>query len=282
VRFSATRLKMWMTCPLQAHYRYDRDLPRKTTSKMLFGSIIHSALERYNNTGDLESAIEQFRSEWGAADPNVWLKGSDYASLRDKGPQILKTVAASYRFQDRRVLGTEVPFLVPFGDHELHGYVDVIETQRSGTGAELLKIIDYKTSSRSPTVAELALDIQFTVYHYAVSCREFWVGVSGNPAFPGIEQGEWLWETVAKGVPKRCIWWGLWTGKQLDAGPRTDVDYGRLYRLCEQIAKASNAEIYVPKIGESCTWCDYTDPCAMEIPGSVSALEDEADPSRWL
>jgi hypothetical protein len=143
-------------------------------------------------------------------------------------------------------------------------------------------IITHNSASKAPTTTELALDIQFTAYVWAVSQKEFWVGAKDNPDFPGIENGEWLWETVGRDMAKRAIWFGLWNGKELDAGPRTDDDFSRLYRLCDEIVRATEYEVFVPKIGPACETCDYVEPCAMEIPVAVRALRDEDDDERWI
>lgn len=285
MRFSASRLKLWMTCPLAAHYRYDEHLPtRGPNGKTVFGSVMHSALELYNATGDYDAAVAKFKADWlkPPTEPAWWPRSTSYASLRVKGLDILEAVKTHYRFQDRVVLGAEIPFLVPFGEHELQGYIDLVETQRSGNGTELLRVVDYKSASKPPTTTELALDIQMTVYIWAVSQREFWTGAKDNPDFPGVENGEWLWETIGRDMPKRAIWFGLWNGKELDAGPRTDDDFGRLYRLCDEVERASTHEVFVPKIGAPCELCDYVEPCAMEIPVSVRALADDDDDERWV
>lgn len=274
-------MKAWSNCPLAAHYSYDEGLPRKTNAKAIFGTHMHAACEHYNLTGDLDGAKKMFTKAWGLADPDRWPKGTNYASLKAKGLEILEALAVHYKAQDRRVIGTEIPFLVPFGDHELHGYIDLLETQRSGTGRELLKLTDYKTNTRLPTKVELALDIQFTAYAYAISQKEFWTGMPGEPEFNGVPNGEWLWSTL-QGIPTRCIWFSLWNGRQLDAGPRTEVDFGRLYRVAAEIQRAHEHKVYVPKIGEACTWCDFTEQCSMEIPVSIGALENTDDPNRWV
>jgi RecB family exonuclease len=276
---------MWMNCPLAAHYRYDEQLPTAgPNGKTVFGSVMHAVLELYNTTGDYDGAVAKFKKDWAnpPVEPAWWPRSTSYASLRTKGLEVLEAMKNHYRFQDRVVLGAEIPFLVPFGDHELHGYVDLVETMRSGTGAELLRCVDYKTTTKQPTTAELALDIQLTTYIWAVSQREFWVGAENNPDFPGLENGDWLWETIGRDMPKRAIWFGLWNGKELDAGPRTDDDFSRLYRLCDEIVRATDAEVFVPKIGEACGLCDYVEPCAMEIPVAVRALTDEDDDDRWI
>lgn len=281
-------MNTWMNCSLQAKYRYEDNLPRRNSAHAVFGTIVHRALQNYYDTrGDYEGSVRMFTRMW--ADPakaghpiDVWPPNISYGTLMTRGKEILKKVHASHRWQDFTVISTEQKFLVPFGRHELTGFIDLLGLQKSGTGVEQLQIVDFKTSTRNPSFAQLALDVQFTVYMYAVTQQEFWVGVEGNPDFPGLENGSWLWETVGKNITTRAIWWGVHTGKQIDAGPRTQYDFERLYRVADEIEKSINAGIAVPKIGEACQWCDFQEPCALEIPVAISQLTDKNDPNRWI
>jgi hypothetical protein len=285
MRFSASRLRTHMRCSLQAHYHYDEGLPRIQNAKASYGSIIHRALQLYNDTGNLEQALALFLDLWANPEkagvaPDVWPKRMTYGGLRMQGVDTLKAYADKQRFEKRVVHGTEIPFLVPFGEHELHGFIDLLESKQSGTGRELLKVVDFKSNSKEPFRYELALDVQMTVYLYAVSQREFWCGVDGNPDFPGLPNGEWLWETVAT-LPARAIWYQLSNHKEIDAGPRTTTDFGRLYRLCDEIAHAIELQVFVPTIGDGCTFCDFVDPCVMEIPVAITQLTAATD-ERWI
>jgi CRISPR/Cas system-associated exonuclease Cas4 (RecB family) len=55
----------------------------------------------------------------------------------------------------------------------------------------------------------------------------------------------------------------------------------RLYRVCQEIEKAVERDVFVPSIsGESCTYCDYADgPCPVTIPSVAELREQEA---AWL
>jgi hypothetical protein len=260
-RYSASRIGAHMECQLAAKYKYEDNLPRKVNAKMVFGSIIHVCLQHYyESRGDHAGADRMFCRMWAnpakAGYPiDYWPKYTSFGTLMGKGRDILRYVHDTHRWQDFVVLATEAKFLVPIGEFELTGFIDLLGIEKSGTGTELLKIIDFKTASKSPNLSQLALDVQLTVYDYAVSQREFWVGVEGNPEYPGLENGEWLWETVGKSIAHRCIWWGVWTQRQIDAGPRNKRDHERLYRVMTEIEKSIKAGVAVPKIGEACNWC---------------------------
>lgn len=281
MRFSASRCKKWMACPLQAHFHYDLNLPTKQNAKATFGTCIHHALELYNKTGSLDAAIEDFKTYWHSPEklgvaPDTWPKMTSYAGLRERGIEILKTFHDNCKWDGREVIATEHPFLVPFGRHELTGYVDLLEIRTSGRGKNLLRIVDYKTNSKQPYLAELHLDLQFTVYCYASLQPEFWMG--NGPQFPAIPNGEFRYEML-KDMKRRPIWFHLWGPKELDAGDRDEADFMRLYRLVNEIEKADAAGIHIPRIGEACGLCDYNEPCGTPIPKREEIAEDQ---DSWI
>ncbi len=277
MRFSASRISTWSNCQLQSYFHYHLQLPEKQGAKQSFGTIIHKVLENYNHHADLQQAIVEFRDLWDNPEklgvtPEVWPKMTTFGGLRKRGVEILEAYEASLHWDKREVIATEHPFLVPFGEHELAGFVDLLELRKSGTGKELLKVVDYKTSSYRPNMAELHLNLQFTVYAYAVLQREFWVG--NGDGFPPIPNGEWRFETL-KDIPRRNIWYHLWTNKEIDAGTRTQADFDRLYRVALEIDRADRLDVHVPNIGQACQWCSFVKECEVSIPTKESLSNDE-------
>lgn len=265
-----------MTCPLQAQFQYVERLPQPQNAKATFGSVVHKALETYNRNGDVNHAIEVFKMYWKEPDllglqPDYWPKYTSYGSLKEKGVEIIKDFADRNRWESRKILATEYGFLVSFGEFELTGYIDFLELKKMGNGKRVLRIVDLKTTSRQPSKPELRLDIQFTAYDFATRQPEFWVG--NGPDFPGLPNGTQLHADLLR-APRRSIWYHLMTMKELDAGDRDDDDFMRLYRLCKSIEQAEHHDVFVPKIGEHCLFCPYTDPCGMDIP-SRADLEAE-------
>lgn len=251
-------LKIWMLCPLQAKFRTIERLPSRQNAKASFGSIIHYCLEAYNQGTEIDTCIQIFKDFWAEPDrlgvkPDYWPKYTSYGSLREKGIEILQLYHDKNKWENRQVLASEHSFLVPFGDHQLQGSVDHVEVKKAGNGRRTLRIVDFKTTSKAPTIVQLRLDQQFTVYIYASLQKEFWVG--NGAEYPGIVDGERLYEEL-QDVPRRGVWYHLMTNKELNAGPRDDGDFMRLYRSACEIQKAVERDVYVPSIsGESCTWC---------------------------
>lgn len=283
-RYSASRLKTWMACSLQAHFHYDDKLSGPPNAKAVFGTCIHAALDLYNTTANLNGALDLFKDLWhnpekvgSPVEQLVWPKMTSYGSLRERGIAILKDHDSRMQWDKREVVATEHKFLVPFGRFELTGYVDLLEVRKSGKGKTLLRVVDYKSSTRAPNIAELALDIQFTIYVFASLQPEFWIG--NGPDFPGLPNGEWLYETYQQ-MPRRAIWYHLWNQKELDAGSREDGDFMRLYRLCEQVDRATQLQVWVPRIGDACGLCPFSSgPCPVEVP---TRAQLEAQDEAWM
>lgn len=268
MRLRQSTLKRWINCPLQAHLDEVIIQPRRVNGKAVFGTIVHHCLEQYNGGKPVEACVELFRELWDkpstiTEEPTYWPKYTTYGGLRTKGVEIIQEYDLKNRWESRQVICSEQRFLVPFGDHELEGTIDHIETRKSGKGSKTLRIVDFKTNSKKPTFVDLRLNIQFTVYIYATMQEEFWVG--NGPDYPGIPGGEKLFQQL-QNSPRRGIWYHLMLNQEVDAGGRDDDDFLRLYRLITQIERAQEAQVFVPHIGEACTFCDYTANCGITIP----------------
>lgn len=268
-RVSASKLSTWMTCPLQAKFRYIDKLPGVQNSAATYGSCIHHALSIYNHTGDIDDAIKIFLDVWRNpakidAAPTEWSKGYAYTTMKAKGCAVLRAYHDKIKWERREVLATEHEFEVPFGEFTMHGFVDLVELKKNGQGQEEVRITDYKTSKKQPYASRLALDIQFTAYTYAAEQPEFWQGNLSE-----------YWERV-KDLPVRAFWYHLNGPKEMIVPARKDADYMRLYRACVEMQKAYDREVYVPNIsGDSCVFCPYQEPCGLPIPEAGD--DDESD-----
>jgi RecB family exonuclease len=270
MRISASTIRSWMSCPLQAKFKTIEERPRKLNAKTSFGTCVHDALEFYNLTGDIDKAIERFKTTWEnpellKAKPDSWPKGTSFGQLKQKGIELLSLYHKKNIWDKRDIISAEHKFCVPFGDHELSGIVDLIEARKLSKKITELTIVDYKTAAKRPYGDDLRLDIQFTVYYYASLQPEFWIGYD-DERYKGMPNGLELYEEF-QDSPRKVVWYHLLDNKELDAGPRDEEDFGRLYRCVEEIAKAIDNDVYVPNIsGSSCIWCDYTDICPVMIP----------------
>ena len=261
MRFSASKVRTWMDCPKQAHFKHVLKMPESQHAKTTYGTCIHDALERYNTNGDVDAAVERFKETW--EDPSIldavidtWPSNTSWPELRERGILAIQRYHEDNKWETRTIVANEHSFLVPFGEHTLSGFVDNLEIVGSGKNMEL-RVIDFKSSSYIPTHLELRMNIQFTIYMYASMQPEFW---------HDIPNGEELYEKL-KDVRRRGIWYSVWQHKTVDVGPRNEMDYERLYRVLLEIERAIEHDVYVPNIkGDSCIWCPYTNLCPAVIP----------------
>ena len=280
-------LGTWIDCPLQAKFKYIDRLPvERESAASYFGTAIHSALEEYVDHRDPDKAVGSFTALWDELPVGLWYpRTTSFSGYQALGQQIIRQYHEESRWVNRKILATEHGFCVPFGDHELQGYVDLLESSKDAKGKQRLKIVDFKTASKHPSRVALTQNIQMTTYYYASLQPEFWTGTDeiiqagdrlrpgqnvGDRKFPGFENGEELFEEYKK-AKRSVIWYQLRTNKSIDAGPRDMPDFMRLYRAAKEIERAIEHEVYVPDIGaDSCLWCDYHQPCGLPIKENFS------------
>lgn len=258
MKFSASQLKTWQSCSLQAKFSYIDKKGRSTGSSALFGSCVHEALELLNKGVSLEDAEIYFLDNIQSREPDYWNRRTSLTGFKDKGVQMLRDYAAYQELNPADVIASEFRFMVDVGEHQVSGIVDAIELPHDHSS---LDVIDYKTGRR-PILDTLHLDIQMTIYQWASMRREFWTGYPGQEdKYQGIENGEEFFEYF-KDIPRKAYWFDLKTAEPIYVGDRTGRDFGRLYRLIEQVARAVEYDVYVPTLtGDTCTWCDHTDIC---------------------
>jgi hypothetical protein len=267
MKFSASQLKTWGRCSLQAKFQYIDKIDRwETGSAAHFGTSVHLALENYHNGKNEEECILIFRKYFDSIEPDRWDRRTSYTKYKDIGPKMIKNYIDVMKWETHKTLGVEYRFMVPFGDHILSGIIDHLHTDKQES---VLFIDDLKTGAK-PNLDTLHLDLQFTVYDYASTQKEFWTGaVSDDPEwpdkYPGLPNGEELFEKF-QNLPRKNRWVDLRTTKFIDVGPRNDFDYARLYRMAEMIQRAVDTETYVPCISaDSCYFCPYKPECPVYL-----------------
>lgn len=269
MRLRQSTLTTWMTCPLQAKFKHFDGQPSKQNAAASFGTVMHYCLDQYNNGVSIDEAVRLFKHYWTNPEelncaPDYWPRYSSFGKYMEKGVDCLVDYHNKNRWENRQIIATEHRFLVPFGEHELEGTVDLVELKKAGNGRKTLRIVDYKTNAKQPSVVALRFNIQFTVYIYASLQPEFWLG--NGKGFPAIPKGQDLFDSLKRSA-RKGVWYQLMANKEIDAGSRDDGDYMRLYRLVKEIEKATEADVFVPNIsGDSCVYCDYTTNCGIKIP----------------
>lgn len=255
MKVSPSMLKTFGDCALQGKYKYVDRLPDdQTGSSAHWGTSLHHAAEMFiKGSLDKDAAVREFTEYYDSVTPDYWNRRTSYTNQKDTGKRVIEDYVDNYNWERRTPIAAEHRFMVDIGEHQISGIVDLIDVWDDPI--ELI-ITDLKSGARPKGGAiGMQLNVQFTSYIYASLKKEFWTGYPGQEdKYPGMPNGEALFEAF-QDVPRKGIWYDLKKNQEVDVGPRGEQDFGRLYRIIEQIDRAIEYEVFVPSVNAD--WCEY-------------------------
>ena len=264
MRVRQSTLKSFGDCAKQYFYEQILLLPPENVGSLTaLGTVWHFAIQVYEEYKDLDLAIRTFNYYWDNKEAMASLNTridyyhtrTTHESLRKRGIEMLVRFHELQPWKSGQLVGTEIHFVVPLGDHELEGTIDKVWARPQ---KRTLEIVDFKTGAKVPE--KLRYNLQFTAYAYATMRPEFWTQV------PGFEDG---YDRFAK--YKRQGWWfHARNSKKFNAGFRDEHDYRRLLLAVNEMDKCIETESYPLTIeGSACAWCPYEDKCGSEVDNPV-------------
>lgn len=212
---------------------------------------------------DVEGACTRFHAMWDDTEAalgddgriDYWERGRSYAKSRIDGERILRDWWHIIQWESDVILGRELYFEVPIGEHTLVGTLDKLALRYNPKlDQQVVLISDYKTAAKVPTYEYLEDDLQFAAYGYASTQPEFWTP---------IPNGEALFRQL-KDAPRWGEWVHLKTPRRMDAGIREQRHFNRLRMAVDAFAASVDLRIFVPNIsGESCKYCAHRKRCGL-------------------
>ena len=183
IMISASRLNSWISCPLRWHEVYVRGAPFRPSPPMIFGSAIHSALERLHRDlwlgrdVSVDALVELFWSELGARAKEIALSPKEIEKLGVQGRPLLELYVAQYA--EEKPVAVELDLTVPIVDAgedlgaDLHGFIDLLTSDG--------RIVDLKTSARSSSTFQQVIQtrLQLDAYRYLLHQAEPGLSISG-------------------------------------------------------------------------------------------------------
>jgi len=254
-RVSASRLKLYRRCG-QAHtYRYvDKIGGGASSAPAEVGKAVHRVIEYIVGGSDMVATIKPHDD---AHDLKLsWSEVSGFSASRallhqalaqlaargDVAHQYVPAVRAVLDHVERLNLGWPVEGYGPEHHFELslaedvfvHGYIDYMRNQDATFSNEHVEVVDWKTGQLR--VEDPAYDEQVGLY--LVWARE---------AFPDAKRITFTLAYLAREEQDRIEW---------------TPDLDRWHRESTIAAVRSMRRGYAPaRVGEACTWCDYSDRC---------------------
>ena len=235
IRLSPTQAESYERCPRQYVLERRLRIGHDPNVYMAFGSLIHDVLEAAEQqvlTGGapstLDDALEHLQAKFDDYDfgPGAWR-----LAWYRRAQRCLETLYANWPRPDDRAVLLEHELFLDLAGMEWRGIADRIET--SGDGR--LRVVDYKTTTRPPPIAEANVSLQLGFYLLAAR---------SDP------------EVLEYGVPAEAEYW--YPMKSAAPGKPVPLDLERIDEVEARligISQALESEDWTPRPNSRCPQC---------------------------
>ena len=175
---SASRINLWLRCPLAFKLRYHDGIRTPTTPSLFLGKVVHGGLEHWYRHRQLGVVLEaadvarRITESWEEAAANegmAFQTPAEETALRNQSVDLVTAYLAQVSSDEPRPLAVEsaveAPLVDPVTGEDLGiplvGVMDLVLDGQEGP-----RICDFKTSSRSGDPLEIAHEIQLSSYAY--------------------------------------------------------------------------------------------------------------------
>ena len=253
---SFTRLKRFAQCPKSYQLHYVAKAQSVPNASLLFGSLLHAALERVYREITAENLAGRFPEDrLLAAYQDEWSRsGLGEFAIFEEGLAILRAYAREQPLADpASILAVEQEFRLPVDRFQVLGYIDRVDRVDSDT----IAVIDYKSNRAIFTREEMDHDLQLSIY--AMAARMLW------PWAKTVRLGLYL---LRHGILMETT------------RSEEDLAAARAYiaMLGRQIESATD---FPARLNENCAYCDHNALCPTyhrALLGKVEAVcQDERD-----
>jgi CRISPR/Cas system-associated exonuclease Cas4 (RecB family) len=270
---SATKLSVYQSCPFKYYLNYITKEKPAISPQLAFGKEIHYMVEMFykRNYKSRESFVNSFKYRWRLQCSGELLKGKqldnaefkiypyelangdvvqvtlashikwylkkphlEYFSMKKLGERILGEFYDRH-VNDEKPIGLEKRFRFNWRGYPLLGVIDRIDKTKDGKNI----VLDYKTDKHPPEGKAHVLNNnpQFTIYSIAFD------ELYGEPL-------------------DDLLYYHLRSGKVYKT-ERYEADSEYLEQLCKEFTHAVTNDIFTPKYGYNCSFCDYKEACSM-------------------
>ncbi len=253
---SYSRLKRYAQCPKSYQLHYIQKAPSAPNASLLFGSLLHAALERVYReilAGKLSGRFPEDRLL--AAYKDEWSKsGLTEFALFQEGLSILGAFARQHALVDHTsIVAIEQEFRLSVDRFQVLGYIDRVDM----VDDETVAIIDYKSNRTIFTREEVDHGLQLSIY--AMAARMLW------PWAKKVRLGLYL---LRHGI--------------LMETTRTEEDLAAAREYIAMLGRETeSAKEFPARLNENCVWCDHNAQCPTyhrALLGKVEAVcQDEKD-----
>lgn len=248
---SYSRISPMENCGLQYLYAQELGLDNETSHAMWVGTLFHSIVDRVQR-GEIPRSeiaiLETFESEW---DPARFESGVvEHQRHRDMEGMLLTWLDADWGTP----LRSEVGFSFELPGATLRGKIDAVFPMADGK----VRVVDYKTSRYSVSVAEAQESLQLATYYLAVK-RTPELAELGEPA------------SLELAYPAQPFKRGGFAIRSADPSKTADYEEENTERLTQLIA-AVRQEDFMPDADADCRYCRFKTICPLYPEGNEAPV----------
>jgi hypothetical protein len=164
IEVSYSELQCFLRCSMKHHYKYIKNLERKTKDLPLErGSVLHLCLKSLYSTGEWKPAHKEYKKQFAK------LFDEEKELYGDLPAEVFRLMRGYYNCYkgdlNWKVLGVEVPFKcrLPNSRVVVTGIIDLVVEDKMG-----IWIVEHKTHKEIPSHDYRMMEIQPTLYFYPV------------------------------------------------------------------------------------------------------------------
>lgn len=246
MRTSYTALQTFGQCPQKYKFQEIDKLPAKKSKEAIFGTLVHGALEYMYSNDPVFPTLDEILSRFQEKLRSATFPKDELPRFEKLGMQLLTKFYKINPPWNANAIGLETFFEIEISPtnntaeepHRITGKIDRMDKLTDGR----VEIIDYKTSRRLPSQAEVDADLQLAIYQQAALKR-----------WPNLKPKDVLLSLYFLRANEK-----LSTTK--DAAATKQLEAHILERISE-IEKARETNQFPPKPSALCEWCSYKPHC---------------------
>jgi hypothetical protein len=246
---SASRLNLWLRCPLAFRLKYIDGVRFPTPPAMFLGKQVHAGIEWYYRNRQLNREVtadevcQALDGTWKScvSEEDVRFESSaEEQALRFKAAELLRAYLAKVAGEAAHPLAVETALNAPLVDPRsgedlgipLVGVLDLVLVEESQP-----VIVDFKTAARADELSELLHEVQLGCYAHLF-----------RQATGTTEAALEIRRLVKTKVPQ--VLFHRWP-------PREAGHFGRLFAVIRAYLDDLDAGRFVYRPGQHCSYCDF-------------------------
>ncbi len=250
---SASRLNLWMRCPLAFRRKYLEGVTSPSTPSLFVGKVVHGVLEHVYRclmvgtiatTEDVPAFVEAAWTQTMDSEPCVFADAEQETKSRNLVSDLIRAYLSEIDIASEKPIAVEKKYEVPLIDPitgedfgiPLVGIVDLV---LDGEGGPI--VTDFKTAASASVSCELQNELQLTGYAYLI--RE---------AFGQNESALEIRQLVKTKTPKIVV-------HRLP--PRTERHFERFFGIVREYLECLDRGVFNGRPSWNCSLCEHSGSC---------------------